>query len=752
MTTKAFFIRTCANTYAVSPAETSTDDFANTNNKSSDASNVLYNQEPISPGGFAELDAYSKNVETSVREKPSTPRRLTSRRETSNVVKEEKIIDEKEGGNQTAEATPMSKLRSNSRKTAPATSVDDSPWNLGMLVYAKWWNSNKFYAGRIAKSLGNGKFQIEFEDNSVAEVTARNVILAELLPVETEVLVDINGTSDFEPGYVVTGHAVDAAPPSYIIKKIESGEVNQVPRSLVAIHLAKLKKLLANEQVFSIIKWPSLGDRTRQVSAAAKGARRTKRANKRKTNSRERLREEASTALPTKTMKRSVTMCSKKRTSKHQTQRNTLRSGSIKREDSQMWLTGRRIVTRASRASILLERRRVSLASPTLEKRRKISKTITTPEESISASASPPKIQVNAGGGLSNSRFSLESVEDSSVVGLGVETFRGMCQRYNIPTPPPDLFSNWAFAMTSGVNSAHSNPFYLDSIDPIAKDQLLISQNAFFLQMLISAGGGRNIGEDWGEISPNGCLVEKDSTTGRHVALIAPAACRNVRYLQALATLGRVPQVHRVWILDACLISSGRSPIVTPSEVVTKISKMNLKTSDLPMALLRHSFRGLFELPRGFDKISNTLVPPTIFSQIFAQTETLSPPKTLLELGGFKFANIVAIITNDSTKFGNGWLSILRYTLFNKKSTELPVILSPTESLNELQKLKASPASSILGYDLKIVLADQDRIPGPTIAEIQSMGFVVVNKEFMIQSLINGKMLNLKYATAWRNQ
>lgn len=31
------------------------------------------------------------------------------------------------------------------------------------------------------------------------------------------------------------------------------------------------------------------------------------------------------------------------------------------------------------------------------------------------------------------------------------------------------------------------------------------------------------------------------------------------------------------------------------------------------------------------------------------------------------------------------------------------------------------------------------------------MGFVVVNKEFLIQSLINGKVLDLKYATAWRN-
>nr|CDS26543.1 tumor suppressor p53 binding protein 1 [Hymenolepis microstoma] len=789
-------ITIAAVTYRMTSRVTQTEDFENANDDSSDASTVLCKQEPVSPGGFTELDSSSKNPEplipegivgvasfsknspvnrteavknksakikkATLRDKSSTPKSHTSRGETSNDAQKEK-----EGGNQTEVATPLSKLRSTSRKPVYATSVEDSLWKLGMFVYAKWWNSNKFFAGKIAKSLSNGKFQIEFEDNSAAEVTARNVILTELLPVGAEVLVDINGTGDFKLGYVVSGHTVGTTPPFYSIKKIESGEVKQVHRSLVAIHLTKLKKLLANEQVFSIIKWPSSGDRlsstntnstliespsvvkTMQVSALTKGTRRAKRTTQSRTNSYKRLRKGASTALSTKITKRSVTMFAEKQTSKHQAQSNTLRSGSINREDSQVWLTGRRIVTRASRASILMERRRVSLASPTFKKRRKVSKKIPTPEEPMSAPESPPTIQVSVRRRSSNSRFSLENVKDSSAVDLDMETFREMCQRYDIPIPQPDLFSNWAFVLTTGVQSSHSDLVYLDSTDRIARDLLFISQSSFFLQMMISAGGGRDIGEYWGEISSNGCLVEEDSTTRRHIALIAPAACRTVRYLQALATLGRVPQVHRVWILDACLIAAGRSPIVTPSKVVEKISKMKLKTSDLPMALLQHSSRRLFELPRGIDKIKNTPVPPTIFSQIFAETRTLSPPKTLLEFGGFKSANIVAIITNDSTKFGDGWLSILRYALFSEKSAELPVILSPAESLHQLKKIRISPSSSILGYDLKIVLADQDRIPEPTIAEIRNMGFIVVNKEFMIQSLINGKMLDLKYATAW---
>ncbi|VUZ42852.1 unnamed protein product [Hymenolepis diminuta] len=718
----------------------------------------------------------AKNRSTKVRratlkEKSSTPRKQTSRLETSIPSQEDKINEEveEEEGNQTLIATPLSRLRSASRKTAPTTPVEASPWKLGMYVYAKWWSGNNFFAGRIAKSLSNGKFQIEFEDNSVAEVAGRNVILTELLPIGTEILVDINGTGDFELDYVVSGHVFGTTPSSYIVKQIESGEVNQIPRCQVAIHLSKLKKLLASERVFSIIKWLSTGDRessastsstfdeslsavkTKQISVPAAGTRSADRTSQRRTESHKRLREETfPTALLTKTRKISVTTSTKKQVSKRQTRRKKLRSGSINQRDSQIWLTGRRIVTKASRTSVLLESKRVSLASPALDKRRKVSKKTNTQEASILASPSPP-IQVNVSGRPSNSRFSLENVKDSSTTDLDLETFRQMCRRHDIPIPQPNLFSHWAFVLTTGVQSVHSDHFYLDSDDLVAKNRLSISENSFFLQKIISAGGGRDVGEYLGEISPNGCLVEEDSTTPRHIALIAPAACRTVRYLQALATLGRVPQVHRVWILDACLIAAGRAPIVTPSEVVAKITNMKIKASDLPMALLRHSFRGLFELPRGMDKIKNTLVPPSIFSRIFAESGTVSPPKTLLELGGYTSANIVAIVTNDSAKFGAGWLSILRHALFNGKSTELPVILSPAESLHQLRKIRVTPLSSILGYDLKIVLTDQDRIPEPTIAEIRNMGFIVVNKEFMIQSLISGKMLDLKYATAWRN-
>lgn len=121
----------------------------------------------------------------------------------------------------------------------------------------------------------------------------------------------------------------------------------------------------------------------------------------------------------------------------------------------------------------------------------------------------------------------------------------------------------------------------------------------------MGTSGGRDIGELAVNISSTGCLED-----GRHIALIAPAARRTLKYLQALATLGRVPLVHPVWVLDSCLLAAGRRPIVTPQEVVAKIVNMKIKPSDLPQFLLRLAPRGLYELPRGVNKISNQLVPP----------------------------------------------------------------------------------------------------------------------------------------------
>lgn len=76
---------------------------------------------------------------------------------------------------------------------------------------------------------------------------------------------------------------------------------------------------------------------------------------------------------------------------------------------------------------------------------------------------------------------------DSSTADLDLETFRQMCRRHDIPIPQPNLFSRWAFVLTTGVQSAHSDHFYLDSDDPVAKNQCMSRFFIFTAFMILSA-------------------------------------------------------------------------------------------------------------------------------------------------------------------------------------------------------------------------------------------------------------------------
>lgn len=94
------------------------------------------------------------------------------------------------------------------------------------------------------------------------------------------------------------------------------------------------------------------------------------------------------------------------------------------------------------------------------------------------------------------------------------------------------------------------------------------------------------------------------------IALIAPSAKRTLKFLQGLATLGRVPLLHPAWLLDACFLAAGRKPLVADPEVASKIVNLGTKPADIPLELLRLSPRTLYELPRGVDKITNQLMLP----------------------------------------------------------------------------------------------------------------------------------------------
>ncbi|KAM7536860.1 hypothetical protein Aperf_G00000081651 [Anoplocephala perfoliata] len=786
----------------------------NFDDESSDASTVPCELESESPvARSAPISSPSKNDSTGAAKSTTTrsarakevlaedtsqlhespviqPEDSTSPPEVRNAVVEHPHHQAKKNGSQRV-STPVDKLLSISRNAA-STAPTDNYWKLAIKVYAKYSRRNYFYPGEIVKLLWDGRYEVMFEDRKTVTMADHNVILTELLPLESRVEVDVNGTGEFASGYVVSGHATDTTPSSYLIKRIgDDGDVNQVPRSRVAIHTKNLKELLSKGQVACISS--SIGIFSLEVSGQANddvsknlptSSRRSGHSSRlpiselpgwilvptytHRSRSFIDLDETTESGGPSSSVEKRTTAkkqvrrvaslsSSSSSSPKQQRRRGRKRgrkpsSGGLNRKNNQIMQAGRRIVTRASRTSRRLEKNQVSISpvsQPGLSAAKRRRREITTEESENSlmvvAPPSPPIIKCKIARRSSVARVSISFLGHSSMTNeLDSETFKRLCRCYDVPIPQSDLFSGWAFVFTTGRQSAHSDNFrQLTSNDPTARSLLDLSENAYFLRELVATSGGRDIDELTMDISTTGCLEN-----GRHVALIAPAPRRTVRYLQALATLGRVPLVHPVWIIDCCFLAAGKPPIVTPPEVVAKIVSMKIKAPrDLPLSLLRLAPRELYELPRGVERVTNQPVPSTIFPPIFTDSDPMFAPKTLFELGGCASSKIVAIVTNDAANFGEGWLSILRHFMLAKPSTELPSILSSEESLHGLRMLKAT---SILGQGA-IVLVDQDRIPEATIIAIINMGFTVVNKEFLIQSLINGRMLDLNYATTWRN-
>ncbi|XP_046897954.1 TP53-binding protein 1 isoform X2 [Hypomesus transpacificus] len=58
---------------------------------------------------------------------------------------------------------------------------------VGLRVVAKWSSNGYFYSGRITKDYGEGRFRLLFDDSYECEVSGKDILLCDPIPVETEV-------------------------------------------------------------------------------------------------------------------------------------------------------------------------------------------------------------------------------------------------------------------------------------------------------------------------------------------------------------------------------------------------------------------------------------------------------------------------------------------------------------------------------------------------------------------------------------
>ncbi|XP_061671741.1 TP53-binding protein 1 isoform X2 [Syngnathoides biaculeatus] len=58
---------------------------------------------------------------------------------------------------------------------------------VGLRIVAKWSSNGYFYSGRIVKDPGEGRFRLRFDDGYECEVAAKDILLCDPIPLETEV-------------------------------------------------------------------------------------------------------------------------------------------------------------------------------------------------------------------------------------------------------------------------------------------------------------------------------------------------------------------------------------------------------------------------------------------------------------------------------------------------------------------------------------------------------------------------------------
>ncbi|KAL1007536.1 hypothetical protein UPYG_G00088060 [Umbra pygmaea] len=88
---------------------------------------------------------------------------------------------------------------------------------VGLRVVAKWSSNGYFYSGRITKDLGEGRFRLLFDDSYECEVSGKDILLCDPIPMETEVTALLEDEY-FSTG-LVKGHRMESGELFYSVEK-----------------------------------------------------------------------------------------------------------------------------------------------------------------------------------------------------------------------------------------------------------------------------------------------------------------------------------------------------------------------------------------------------------------------------------------------------------------------------------------------------------------------------------------------------
>ncbi|XP_007441830.1 TP53-binding protein 1 isoform X2 [Python bivittatus] len=110
---------------------------------------------------------------------------------------------------------------------------------VGLRVVAKWSSNGYFYSGTITQDGGGAKYRLLFDDGYECDVLARDVLLCDPLPLETEVTA-LSEDEYFSAG-VVKGHRKESGELFYCIEK--DGQQKWYQRTAVILSLEQGNRL-----------------------------------------------------------------------------------------------------------------------------------------------------------------------------------------------------------------------------------------------------------------------------------------------------------------------------------------------------------------------------------------------------------------------------------------------------------------------------------------------------------------------------
>ncbi|KAM6425794.1 TP53-binding protein 1 [Liasis olivaceus] len=110
---------------------------------------------------------------------------------------------------------------------------------VGLRVVAKWSSNGYFYSGTITQDGGGAKYRLLFDDGYECDVLARDVLLCDPLPLETEVTA-LSEDEYFSAG-VVKGHRKESGELFYCIEK--DGQLKWYRRTAVILSLEQGNRL-----------------------------------------------------------------------------------------------------------------------------------------------------------------------------------------------------------------------------------------------------------------------------------------------------------------------------------------------------------------------------------------------------------------------------------------------------------------------------------------------------------------------------